>query len=41
MAYECQLCGKLWVQKEVNSFMPFNPESGVYEAVLSVNPAPN
>ena len=41
MAYECQSCGKLWVQKGVSSFMPFNPESGVYEAVSSVNPAPN
>lgn len=35
MAYECQSCGKLWIQKGVNSFVPFNPESGAYEAVLS------
>lgn len=40
-AYECQSCGKLWIQKGVNSFKPFNPESRVYEAVLSVDPAPN
>ena len=37
VAYECQSCGKLWIQKGVNGFVPFNPESGAYEAVLSAD----
>lgn len=34
--YECECCGRLWVQKKgVNSFVCFTPESGRYESILS------
>ncbi|MDC7815121.1 MULTISPECIES: hypothetical protein [Pseudomonas] len=33
--YECERCGRLWVQKEgANHFVCFTPESGQYESIL-------
>ena len=33
--YECQECGRLWVQKKGSeTFLPFLPESNKYEGIL-------
>lgn len=38
--YECQNCGRLWVQRGAeNRFVSFAPDSGTYEAVLAVEPS--
>ncbi|WP_025129774.1 hypothetical protein [Pseudomonas sp. PH1b] len=38
--YECQNCGRLWVQRGAeHRFVSFAPDSGTYEAVLAVEPS--
>ena len=36
-AYECQKCGRLWVQKhDSKRFVSYAPEEGAYRAILAV-----
>ncbi|POA31873.1 hypothetical protein C1884_09690 [Pseudomonas sp. GW460-R15] len=36
-AYECQNCGRLWVQKDASDrFVSYVPEEGAYGAILAV-----
>lgn len=35
MAYECEMCGRLWInRKGSNEFLSYAPDSNQYEAVL-------
>lgn len=36
MAYECEACGRLWLnRKGSNAFLSYSPDSNRYEGVLS------
>ncbi len=37
MAYECEACGRLWLnRKSSNAFLSYSPDSHRYEGVLSL-----